>query len=177
MFVDPEMALHATQTLREDPKAPRNVEEYRTKYMDSHVGDVNTAISNILQNAGSVSRLREQTALGLIRTALEECRYVVKNAEQDLDLVSARVSDLRSEVEQAKAMARGQVLGHQGTDEVHKAMNHAEKEMKEVMDDLTWWTMLGRVDEIGMIVGNAVRRVWCRELEDKVCFVSFQHMS
>lgn len=168
IFVDPEMALQATQTLREDSRATKNVEEYRIKYMNSHIGDVNTAISTILQRAGSIYRLREQTALGLIHRAIEECKHTVKNAEKDLDLVSAQVSDLRGQVEQAKVMARGEVLGHKGGDEVHKAMNHAEKEMKETMDGLTWWAMLGRVDEIGMIVGNAVRRIWCRELEDKV---------
>ena len=36
------------------------------------------------------------------------------------------------------------------------------------MDELNWWVMLGSVDEIGMIVGNGIRKVWCRELEDKV---------
>ena len=170
IFVNPEMALRATETLREDPKAPRNVEEYRTKYMDSHVGDVNTAISNIFRNAGSLSRLREQTALSLIRMALEECRHVIKNAENDLDSVCDWVSDLRSQVENAKAVARGEVLGHRGTgtDEIYKAMKNAEREMKEIMDELNWWVMLGRVDEIGMIVGNGIRKVWCRVLENKV---------
>ena len=170
IFVDPKMALRATKTLREDLKAARNVEEYRTKYMDSHVGDVNTAISNILQNAGSLSWLHEQTALSLIQMALEECRHVIKNAENDLDSVCDWVSDLRSRVENAKAVARGEVLGHRGTgtDEIHKAMKYAERGMKEIMDELNWWVMLGSVDEIGMIVGNGIRKVWCTELEDKV---------
>ena len=158
MFVDPGMALRATEALREDPKAPRNVEEYRTKYMDSHVGDVNTAISNILRNAGSLSRLRQQTALNLVRT-------IVESAERDLDSVCTRVSELKSQVEDAKMAARKEVLG---CPEIHKAMKHAEKEMKEVIDALTMWTMLGNVDEIGTIVGNGIREVWCRMLEDKV---------
>jgi hypothetical protein len=166
LFVDPELALQALDALNADPKDPRNIHEYQQRFIDSNLEPIHAAISGIL--AKSPMNVRTGTASTLIRMALEACRETIMRAEWDVDVVCSRVSELRSKVEVAKARARAEVLGAEGTDEVKNAMTQATKEMKGVMGELTWWRMLWRIDDISEIVGNAVRKIWCRDLEDKV---------
>lgn len=168
IFVDPERALTAIQSLRDDPKASRNVQVYQRDYTDSNIGSVNSSIAGIVERVNTVTTLRQHTAHILIGQALEVCRETIENAEGEVDAVCARVSDLRGRIEEAKARVRGEILGREGTDEVQKAMKEAEKEMRVVMGELTWLKMIRHVDEIGELVGNAVRRAWCKELEHKV---------
>lgn len=171
LFVDPNLALEALDSLRSDPKAARNIMEYKTYFLNSNVSAVNHAISEILKERATITKLRAQTALTIIELALKACRESCKRAQWDIDVVCARVSELRARVEEAKARVKGDVLGRDGMSEVEAALKRASKEMKSVMDDLTWWKMLWKVDEIGEIVGNAVRRVWCKDLEEKVGFL------
>ena len=167
LFVDPELALQALDALNADPKDPRNIHEYQQRFIDSNLEPIHAAISGVL--AKSPMNVRTGTASTLIRMTLEACRETIMRAEWDIDVVCSRVSELRSKVEVAKARARVEVLlGAEGTDEVKNAMTQATKEMKGVMGELTWWRMLWRIDDISEIVGNAVRKVWCRDLEDKV---------
>lgn len=116
--------------------------------------------------------IRAETALTRVRLALEACRAAIRTEERDLDAVFLRANELRGMAEEARAKAHAEVLGAKageaGEPEVAAAMKLAAGDMKAVMDHLTWWRMLGRVDEIGLIVGNAVRRVWCKDLEAKV---------
>lgn len=117
--------------------------------------------------------IRAETALTSVQLALEACKAAIYAEERGLDAVFLRANELRGLVEEAKAKAHADVLGSKagskGEPEVATAMTLAAKDMKAVMDHLTWWRMLSRVDEIGLIVGNAVRRVWCKDLEAKVC--------
>jgi hypothetical protein len=169
LFVNPELALQALDVLSADSKDPRNVHEYQQRFMDSNIHSIHAAITDILKKSPmSISLLRMETASTLIRLALEACKDSMKRTEWDIDVICSRLSELRSKVEEARARVHTEVLGTDGSDEVQKAMRQAEKEMKRVMDGLTWWKMVWRVDEIGQIVGDAVQRVWCKELEDKV---------
>jgi hypothetical protein len=92
--------------------------------------------------------------------------------------VSMAVSQLNGRMEEAKARARGEVLGRPAEnaavnlsangDVVALALEDAGKEMREVMDRLTWWKMVWRVDEISHIITQAMQRTWCRNLERQV---------
>ena len=166
LFADPNLALEALKYLRSDPKASRKILEYKSGFVDSNVSAVSHAISEVMKERASVSGLRAHTALALVELSLKACEDSLKRGQWDMDVVCARVSELRAKVEEAKARVKNDILGQ---DEVAKALKQAGKEMKIIMDDLTWWKMLWRVDEIGQIVGSAVRRVWCKELEEKVC--------
>lgn len=169
LFVDPEPTLQALEVLRVDLKDPQKFEQYRQCLTNSNILSIKTAIDKLLEKSyREVLSLRMQTTKTLIRCALEASKDSIKQAEWDMDVLCSRVSELRGEVEEAKARVHGEVLGTNKSDEVQKAMREAEKEMKTVMDDLTWWKMVWRVDEIGQIVGNAVQRAWCKELEHKV---------
>jgi len=52
--------------------------------------------------------------------------------------------------------------------DVTEAIVKAEKDMRKVMDSLTWWRTVWRVDEIGDIVTYAVENAWCKDLERHV---------
>jgi len=137
--------------------------------MDSNINSIVHAVKNSLEKSwNQPSALRINTALTLIRCALDACKDSIKRAEWDLDMLCERASVLKDNVEEAKARVHGEVLGTDGS-EVRKAVKEAEREMKGVMDGLTWWKMAWGVDEIGQIVGNAVQRAWCKQLEHKVC--------
>jgi hypothetical protein len=56
----------------------------------------------------------------------------------------------------------------EGVEVVGKALADAKREIGAVMRRLTWWRLVWQVDEIGSIVGDAVRRMWCRDLERHV---------
>lgn len=174
IFVDPHLALRALSTLASDPKNARNVQAYQHDYTLSNLSLVTASIDAVLAKFPATSKpgmgmIRAETALTRVRLALEACRAVVRAEERDLDAVFLRANELRGLVEEARARAHAEVLGAKaGEPEVAAAMKLAAGDMKAVMDHLTWWRMLGRVDEIGLIVGNAVRRVWCKDLETKV---------
>ena len=169
LFVNPELALQALDVLGADPKDPRNILEYQKNFMESNINHVNAAITDILDKfQANTAILRTETARTLTGLAFQACRDSIKRAEWDIDVVCARVSELKGKVEVARARVRGEVLGTDGSDEVQRAMEEAKKGMKLVMDNLTWWKMVWRVDDLAVIVGNAAQRVWCNDLEDKV---------
>lgn len=56
--------------------------------------------------------------------------------------------------------------------QVDAALKLAEKDMRVVMDRLTWWKMVWRVDELGEVVRDAVRKAWCTNLEKNVLILS-----
>lgn len=173
IFVEPHIALRSLSTLTSDPKNARNVQTYQHDYTLSNVSSVNVAIKAILAKfPNKPGMIRTETALTSVRLALEVCRAAIHREEKDLDVVFLRANELRGIMEEAKAKAYAEVLGsktgEKGEPEVAAAMTLAAKDMKAVTDYLTWWRMLSRVDEIGIIVGNAVRRVWCKDLEAKV---------
>ncbi|KAF7980721.1 hypothetical protein HWV62_36723, partial [Athelia sp. TMB] len=160
IFVEPHLALRALSTLASDPKNARNVEKFQHDYTRSNIALVNGAISAILEKfPQKPGMVRAETALSGVRLALEACRDAIKGEEQDLDAVFLRANELRGMVEEAKVKAHAEVLGakagEMGEPAVEAAMSVAAKDMKGVMDYLTWWRMLGRVDEIGVLVGNA----------------------
>jgi hypothetical protein len=81
---------------------------------------------------------------------------------------------LEERVDEHKVRAYGEVLGKkskrngQDEDQVTAALQEAEKSMQQVMQRLNWWRMVWRVDELGLTVGNAVERAWCKNLEKQV---------
>jgi hypothetical protein len=171
LFVDPERGLQALDVLCADPKDLRNIHIYQQNFMDSNIQLIHAAVADIVEKSPTgISSLRADTACTLIRFALEACKDSIKQVEWDIDVACSRVSEVRSKVEEAKARVRGEVLGTKESDEVQRAMKDAEKDMKRIMDGLTWWKMIWSVDEIGQVVGNSIRRVWCKDLEEKARF-------
>lgn len=125
-----------------------------------------------------MSSLRTQTALAQMRGALAACRSSLRRARQEIDNLSAGVSTLSGKIEEAQVKIPGEILGlsrqsgpsnpETEGDAIKEALALSEKEVRAVLDRLTWWKMVWRVDEISGVVGGAVERAWCRELEKQV---------
>jgi hypothetical protein len=74
-----------------------------------------------------------------------------------------------SNLTQRTAIERESARRQLGNDDlVTDAIVKAEKDMRRVMDSLTWWRAVWRVDELGAIVTYAVENAWCKDLERHV---------
>ncbi|EGO00104.1 hypothetical protein SERLA73DRAFT_180535, partial [Serpula lacrymans var. lacrymans S7.3] len=122
---------------------------------------------------GDLSSLRTQVALVHINSTLEAGYRSIEAERRDINAVCQGISELRAQVEEIRAKAEVEVLGSSevqgdGEDSVKKAMTEGGKEMKLLLDSLTWWKMIWKVDEVGSLVGSAVNKAWCRDLKDQV---------
>jgi hypothetical protein len=190
LFIDPARAVQALRTLRSGSNSSLAVQRYQDDFVGSGIATFTDALkaklssiapqspNNHVSSVSVSSTLRTQTAIAHIGSALSACAHSLQCAKADITTVYADVSELNGKVEDARARVQNEVFGlswqHKpsttklGRNEVTEALKVAEREMKVVMDRLTWWRMVWRVDEISCIVGAAVERAWCTELEKKV---------
>lgn len=135
----------------------------------SLLGDVLAGMLG-LKDSGRTSSLllaiRTQSALIQMRSALYASARSVSQARVAIDRVFTGASELQSQVEEVRARTDREVLVESGIDE---ALLRGSKEMKAVLESLTWLKMVWRVDEIDSLVSSALDRYWCRELENQVC--------
>jgi hypothetical protein len=82
-----------------------------------------------------------------------------------IDRVFTGASELQSQVEEVRAKTDREVLVESGIDE---ALLRGSKEMKVLLESLTWLKMIWRIDEIDSLVSSALDGHWCRELENQV---------
>jgi hypothetical protein len=191
-FIDPQRALSAIDALEHNPASAPAIQRFQDDIVGSRLSSLTDALGHILASYGSregagrsqARALMRSTAHARLQSALLACRAAIDQAETEVQHVRARTRELRGRVEETRARALRSVLFPQPdfpsppisttssetetTDVVHKALQDAEREMGAVMRRLTWWRMVWRVDEIGSIVGDAVQRVWCRDLERHV---------
>ncbi|CAL1706479.1 unnamed protein product [Somion occarium] len=172
LFVDPTRALQGLQALSSDPGSAVAVQRYQDDFTESGVIDVTSSISNILSNSESdlLASLRTQTALHAVLAALSACRFVLADAKNETDGVHIGICDLRDGVAELEARIGIEVLGTDESNEVKEAVTQAKQEIKVVMDRLTWWRLLWKVDDIAEIVTTSVHTTWCRNLEDKLIY-------
>ena len=72
-------------------------------------------------------------------------------------------------MEEVRVWTPREVLeGDEGRNEVQHAVEQSKKDIKAVLNRLTWWKLLWKVDDVGDTVTDAVNRAWCRDLEYKV---------
>lgn len=109
-----------------------------------------------------------QTALAQFRFALATCTDTLGDTKRELEKIRAAVGHLNDRISEAKIRVQGDVLGREKDSEVIAALDNARKEIRVVMDCLSWFKMVSRVDEISHIVGQAVEKAWCQELEKMV---------
>ncbi|KAG6866751.1 hypothetical protein C0991_011410 [Blastosporella zonata] len=174
LFVDPSRAAAANEAFKSDFQSPSAVQRYQDDYVGSQVSTVSAALKKILspQPDFSESSPRSQTALSHIRAALLTCQATLHRARNEMENVAVDVCALKARVEEAKVRAQGEVLGPSSSsaegDAVIDALNLAAKEVKVVMDRLTWWRMIWRVDEISHVLTQAVLQPGCRTLEQQL---------
>ncbi|TFK44342.1 hypothetical protein BDQ12DRAFT_672816 [Crucibulum laeve] len=180
LCVDPARAVAAVHSFQTDSSSSTGIRRYQDDFVGSGLPTVTAALRDILalpsSSKGSPSAIfRTRAAVSQIEDALLACETSVQRVREDLDSVCGDVSHLNGRMEEVCVKAEREILGIPNTssaasdgDEVAGALRVAEKEMKAVMDRLTWWRMAWRVDEISDIVTAGVARSWCPELERKL---------
>jgi hypothetical protein len=167
VFIDPARALAALDKLKSDSGSPVAVQTYQIDHAGSRVLTLRKTIEGILKRP--TTSVRTNTVMGQIHAALDACHNALTRAHHEIDEVSDNVNQLARNVEEEKARIRREVLGARGPDSVvYSAVADAEKDMRFVMNDLTWWKAIWRVDDIGDIVRLALERVWFKSLEQDV---------
>ena len=173
---DPKRAVEAIHTLQSDRQSPTAIQKFQDDYIGSKIFTITPALHDKLKSNNSVPpllALRAKAALDHIRDALYAGLTSVRKRRHDLNQACVDASNLRAKVEEAQARVEIDVFGSRlgdkiAVDEVADAIRLAEAEMRPVMDHLTWWRMVWRVDDISNIVGHAVSKTWCQTLEKKV---------
>ena len=174
--VDPKRAVEAVHALQLDSQSVFSIQRFQTDFLSSAIVSVTHALHDKLKSNSSTSpsvALRTKTALYHIQDALCAGLTSIREMRHDLDQASVDASNLRAKIEETQARIQGDIFGSPlgdktDVDQVAEAIRLAEAEMRLVMDRLTWWRMVWRVDEISSIVGRAVIRSWCQALEKKV---------
>ena len=167
--LDSKRAVMAIQTLRAEHQSVTAIQRFQDDFIGSKISTVTHALHDKLKSNNSMSPLRDiraKAVLHHIQDALRAGFTSVREMRHGLNQASVNVSNLRAQIEEAQARVEGVIFGRKtAVDEVTEAIRLAEVEMRLVMDRLTWWRMIWRVDEISSIVGN---RTWCQALEKKV---------
>ena len=170
VFVDPTRALAATRTLSAEPGSSVAVQRYQDNFSASGVSKFTSLLAEKLAvTSHGVHALYALTAREQIKTCLASCQAVLKAASREVDEVHCAKYSLQDQVTELEARVATEVLGAGSAEEVKKALSRAKQEVKVVMDELTWWRCIWRVDDVGDTVKTAVDSAWCRELESRVC--------
>ena len=176
LAVDPKRAVEAVHALQSDSQSVFAIQRFQTDFLSSAIISVTHALHDKLKSNNLTSpllALREKTALYRIQDALCAGLTSIREMRHDLDQASVDASNLRAKIEETQARIQGDIFSSplgdkKDVDQVAEAIRLAEAEMRPVMDRLTWWRMIWRVDEISSIVGRAVSRSWCQALEKEV---------
>ncbi|KAG6860763.1 hypothetical protein C0995_007795 [Termitomyces sp. Mi166 len=173
LFVDPYRAAAANEVFKSDFQSPIAIQRYQDDYNGSQVSSVSNALKGIIspQSDSSEPSLRSRSALARIQAALTTCQAALRRARSEMDGVAVDVCTLKARLEETKVKAQGEVLSRSSDaegDAVTAALDLAAKEIKVVMDRLTWWRMIWRVDEISLLITQAVLQPECRTLEQQL---------
>ncbi|KAL1736148.1 hypothetical protein EV714DRAFT_279519 [Schizophyllum commune] len=169
LAVDTRRAATALTTLNANPTSSTAVQLYQHDFAASNIPAVFEAIRARVSGLGAARRDARRTyAQGVLLGALSACREALAAARAECDAVEDRVSALERRAEEYKATAPRAVL--QDGKHVRRALEHTERRLGEVLDRLTWWRMVARVDEVSVVVADAVERLWCQELEQHLIY-------
>ncbi|KAI0339810.1 hypothetical protein BDW22DRAFT_1486518 [Trametopsis cervina] len=172
IFVDPSRAIGAIRALSLDAGSSLAVQRYQDDYTGSRVADLTRILADKLSAAsgGDSTGLAEVTTREQVQASLVACGRVLKNADVEIGEVVAAVLSLRDKIAELEARAGPEILGADGGKVVADAVARAKAEVKIVLDNMTWWRSVWRVDDVEEIVRTAVDKAWCRELEDTLIF-------
>ncbi|KAG1776979.1 hypothetical protein EV702DRAFT_297317 [Suillus placidus] len=175
LAMDPIRALEAVSALKSDPSSPAAIQRYQDNFMGSRISLLGDVLAGMLgvKDSGPTSSsssslflaIRTRSALIQMQSALYASARSVSQARAAIDRVFIGASELQSQVEEVRARTDREVLVESGIDE---ALLRGSKEMKALLDSLTWLKMIWRVDEIDSLVSSALDRHWCRELENQL---------
>ncbi|KAG5647033.1 hypothetical protein DXG03_001403 [Asterophora parasitica] len=176
IFADPARAVAANKAFKSDSRSSASVQRYQDDFVGSRVSTVTAALKELLPSTTGPNEtsLRAQTSIAHIRAALHACQASLKRARTEMDAVAVDVCTLKTKIEEARVKSQAEAFDSPSTksgveyDIVTDAVESAGKEVKVVVDRLTWWRMVWRVDEITLIIMEAVNKAWCRGLERQI---------
>jgi len=177
LFIDPSRALSAVQSFRSNPSSPVAIQQYQDNYNQSGLPHLTNTIRSIIDSEHATpspsAYLRKRTAVFQLYDALNAFNLSINTLQNNLDDIREGISQLTRKIEEAKARIPleiffGQSAQAGGKDIVDASLKLASKEMEHFLKKLSWWKTVLRTDEISCIVGDAVERVWCQDLEQKV---------
>ena len=179
LVVDSNRALTAVQTLAANPGSAVAVQRYQDDFAASGISSVSRAIHETLASYSanptipSVVALRLRKAQYILRSTLFTTEAALTKAQKEVDDALETSSEIRCQLEETRVRVPREVLGMDEGSEVQEAVKIARRDVKVTMDGLKWWSMVTRVDDIRHVVGAAVERAWCRDLERNVCILCF----
>lgn len=187
LFIDPSRALSAIQAFRSNPTSALAIQQYQDNFTGSGISLLTNTIRSVVDSgkatASPAAYLRNRTAIIQLHDALRAFYSTAEGVQKSLDDIRQGVSQLTCKVEEAKVRVPNDILhssssagqpgkkrgeGDKEQDIVGESLRLASKEMKNVLERLTWWKTIWKVDEVSGIVGGAVDRVWCKDLEQKL---------
>lgn len=168
--VDPARALQGLRALSTSPSSPSAVQKYQDDFSGSGVPKLTRLIAQTIpQSDKAVEVVHAETARAVVQDALSACRSELSRARSETILVCDGISSLRARMEEVRVRTPREVLeGEDGGNEVQHAVEQSKKDIKAVLDRLTWWKLLWKVDDVGDTITDAVNRAWCRGLEYRV---------
>ena len=168
--VDPLRALQGLRALNTSPSSPSAVQKYQDDFAGSNVPKLTRLIAQTIpQSDKAVEVVHAETARAVVQDALSVCKAELSRAHSEIILVCDGVSSLRARMEEVRVLTPREVLeGEEGGNEVQRAVEQSKKDIKAVLNRLTWWKLLWKVDDVGDTVTDAVDRAWCRDLEYRV---------
>ncbi|KZT66375.1 hypothetical protein DAEQUDRAFT_675114 [Daedalea quercina L-15889] len=173
LFADPTRAVQGLRTVSAAPSSPSAVQRYQDDFAGSNVPKLTRTISQIIPQSVSPSTVIEavhiETAQAVVQDALSACKSELSRASDEVNHVCDGISSMRARMEELRVRAPKEVLIGEGDgNEVQHAVDQSRKDIKAVLDRLTWWKLLWKVDDVGDTVMDAVNRAWCRDLEYRV---------
>lgn len=170
VFADPSRALGAIRILNTEPRSSVAVQRYQDDYAASGISKFTAALTQRLSivSSGGVGALYALSAKEQVKASLSTCHATLKTADEEVGAVMCSSIDLTCSVAELKERIEAEVLGVSSANEVQRALDRAKVEVKAVLDHLTWWRCIWRVDDIGETVKAAIDKAWCRDLEDRV---------
>ncbi|PPQ68031.1 hypothetical protein CVT25_014492 [Psilocybe cyanescens] len=173
---DPGRAIHAVSILQANPSSSSAIQKYSTDFVGSRLSRVTKALHDKLAPAHNLKTVQRKLGLERLQEVLDCSSASIRQTRNELDKAFIDQTALKEALEEHRARVEGDVLGGSGSQSdknvplnaVTEAIKQAERDMRPVMDRLTWWRMIWRVDEISSIVATATARTWCCNLEKKL---------
>ena len=188
LYVDPTRAVKALTNLSTSLSA---IQRYQDDYIGSGVSSITEVLRSAL-NQPSRDDFLTDNILAHLRGALSACQDALRSEDADLCDVLADIGSMTTHIEKAQTCIISDIFGPSyigqsrwgsiwppimgsravkekaAENVVAEALIQAQKQMTTIMDNLTWWRMLWRLDEISYLVNVAVERTLCPDLERKV---------
>ncbi|KAI0320794.1 hypothetical protein OF83DRAFT_1169057 [Amylostereum chailletii] len=191
LFVDPERAKTASQTLRAAPSDALHVQRYHDDALGSGLSVLRRAITAVLAppaTSPSTSYAPARKADALLRASVSMMRAELDRAEHELHVAAQTIYALRGAIAEVRGEAEKGVLGahservsvdsgkkemlsiqaeREGDDEDKIAMGfaHADEMVRPTLSNLGWVTVLGSGDEVAWSVKQSLRGAWVGGVE------------